>query len=204
MIRLYGPPRTSAGRVYLMLEELGLPYEVAPMDLMGGDAESPEYLKLNPNGKVPCLVDGDTVLWESVAINLYLADKYRPELLGRDAAERGQVYQWCTWSMTEFQPPLIEMLIQMVFVPEGRRDLKLVEECRAQVPDLLRILDDALAGRKHIVGDALTVADLVLATVVNTAVTLKFEFAAYRNLALWFEGIQGRPSWKKFIQFRSH
>src|SRR5262245_27813941 len=101
MIRLYGPSQTRAFRVLWLLEELGVPYE----HVRGGnpaELRSPEFLKLNPNGRVPVLVDGDVVLFESLAINLYLAERYGAESLWpKTPGERAQAVQWSFWVVTE-------------------------------------------------------------------------------------------------------
>ncbi len=89
MITLYGPARSSAGRCFWLLEELGLSYENKPVDMMKKEHKSDWFLKVNPNGKVPALVDGNTTLFESMAINYYLAEKYKPEFLGKTVEEKG-------------------------------------------------------------------------------------------------------------------
>lgn len=183
MIQIYGSPRSSAGRCYLLLEELGLEYKHMPLDMMEAKAHKlPDYLRLNPNGKVPCLVDGDVVIWESISINHYLADKYKPELLGTTVKARALAHQWSVWAMTELQPPLVDLLIQMVFVPAERRDETTIAKAKEKVPGLLNILDQGLAGRKFIAGDELTVADFNLASVVNLATALKIELDGYVSI----------------------
>src|SRR3989344_9118391 len=124
MIKIYGAPRSSAGRCFWLLEELALPYQAMPVDMRNKEHKSEAFLKLNPNGKVPALVDGDVVLWESIAINHYLADKYRPELLGKTPVERGLEQQWSTWSMVDLQPPLVDLIIQMVLTTEEKRNVQ--------------------------------------------------------------------------------
>lgn len=205
MITIYGSPRTSAGRCFWVLEEIGQPYEVRALEMFDKrEHKTPEFLSLNPNGKVPCLVDGDYKLWESTAINHYLADTYKPELLGTDPRDRGLVQQWTTWAMLELQPPLIDIFIQMVFTPEPKRDLALVERAREKVPPLLRILDEALAGRAYLVGDALTLADLNVASVANIATALKIPTEGFANVRAWLARLHERPSFKKMGEMRKH
>lgn len=198
MIKIYGSPRSSAGRCFVLLEELGVPYEVAPLDMRAREHKSPEFLKLNPNGKVPVLVDGDFVIWESIAINHYLCEKYRPSLLGNGPRVRGQVQQWSVWAMVDFQPPLIDMLIQLVFVPEERRDMALVERSRKKVPGLMQILEKGIGNKTYAVGQELTVADFNLASVVNVAVALGMPLDSTPNVKRWFAMMKSRPSFQKF------
>ncbi|MCM2280994.1 MAG: glutathione S-transferase family protein [Bdellovibrionaceae bacterium] len=203
MIRLYGSPRSSAGRCYLVLEELGLPYEVMSLDMMGKrEHKSEAYLKLNPNGKVPCLSDGDFVIWESMAITWYLADKYRPALLGATPEMRGLVQQWSYWAITELQPPMVDMLIQLFFTPEDKRDHGAIAKAKDRVPPRLAILDNALRGNSYLVGETLTVADLNVASVVNIAGGLGLTLDGLPHLTAWFEKIKARPSFQVFIAKR--
>lgn len=205
MIKIYGSPRTSAGRCVLMLEELGVPYEQMNLDMFEKrEHKSPAFLKLNPNGRVPVLVDGDFVIWESIAINFYLAEKYKPELLGTTIEERSRAIQWSTWAMVELQPPLVELIIQTVFTPEAKRDANAIEEARQQVPPRLAIFDEALKHQDFITGSKINVADLNLATVINLAAnSLKFSLEPYKNIQGWFDRVQMRPAFIKLQKLRS-
>lgn len=203
MITIYGSPRTSAGRCFWMLEEIGQPYEPRALDMMEKrEHKSPAYLRLNPNGKVPCLVEGDFNLWESTAINHYLAEKYRPELLGRDARERALVQQWTTWSMVELQPPMIDIIIQNVFLPEAQRDAAVVARAQEKIPGLLKILDQALVDRTYLVGETFTLADLNAASVAHIANMLKIPLDAYAHLGAWLGRLQQRPAYRKLMELR--
>ena len=203
MVELYGSPRTSAGRCYLVLEEIGLPYRPMPIDMMEKrEHKAPAYLAMNPNGKVPCLVDGELTLWESVAINHYLAERYKPAVLGSDVAMRARVAQWSMWSQVELQPPMIDIVIQKVFTPEDKRDLGVIERAEQAIPPKLEILDAHLAGREFLVGESLTLADLNVASVVNIMTALRMSRAPYTNLEAWFGRVQERPSYRKWMELR--
>lgn len=200
MIEVYGSPRSSAGRVYLMMEELGLKYKIMPMDMSKKEHKSPEFLALNPNGKVPCLKDNDYVIWESIAINQYLAEKYKPEMLGATPEEKGHVAQWSVWAMTEMQPPLVDILIQMVFVPEERRDHALIEKAKMKVPGHLKILDQAIAGKDYLVGNKLTVADINMASVVAILSHLHLDISSYKGILHWMEKMNSRPAFRRYSE----
>lgn len=204
MLKIYGSPRTSAGRCFSMLEEIGATYEAASVDMAKREHKSPEYLKLNPNGKVPCLVDGDFVIWESMAINSYLAEKYKPELLGTGVEEKSLVTQWSVWGMMELQPPLVDLLIQTVFMPEERRDQALIEKRRAQIPAKLEILDQALKGKEYLLGGHYTLADLNLVSIVRMATSTQVDLSPYKNIVSWFERINSRPSFQHLTKISSH
>ncbi len=200
MIKIYGSPKSSAGRVFWMLEELNLPYEAVKINMREKEHKGDAYLKLNPNGKVPCLTEGEFVIWESVAINNYLAEKYAPQLLGTTPEDRGIVQQWSLWSMLELQKPIIDIFIQKVFVPEDRRDLALIERSQKSCPPLFRILDNALSSRKYLAGDAFTVADLNMASVVVIATPIQMDISEYKNISGWMDALTQRPSFKKYIK----
>lgn len=141
MIQIYGSPRTSAGRCYLLLEELGISYQEVPIDMMGKKEHKGEaFLKLNPNGKVPCLVDDGFVLWESLAINSYLTEKYNPALLGSNLQEKALVQQWSIWALGDLQAPMVDILIQLFFVPEEKRDQTLIKKVKKKFPDFCKFL----------------------------------------------------------------
>ncbi|MES2962695.1 MAG: glutathione S-transferase family protein [Bdellovibrionota bacterium] len=200
MLKIYGSPRSSAGRCFVLLEELGVPYEVAPMDMRARQHKSPEFLKLNPNGKVPVLVDEDFVVWESVAINHYLCEKYRPSLLGSGPRTRALVQQWSVWSMVECQPPLIDMLIQLLFVPEERRDYALIERSRKKALPFLDVLDKGIGNKTYLVGHELTVADFNVGSVANLALALGISLGDKPNVMRWVSMLKERPSFKKFAE----
>ena len=110
MLSLYTYPMSGNGRkVHMCLEEIGAQYEISRIDLLKGEQKNPDYLKLNPNGKVPTLKDGSFILWESNAILLYLAEKVPAiQLLPTDGHDRARVFQWLLFEQTTFRPPLID------------------------------------------------------------------------------------------------
>lgn len=205
MIQIYGSPRSSAGRCYWLLEELGLAYQRQPLDMRAREHKSERYLKLNPAGKVPCLVDGDLTLWESMAINQYLVDQYGGALGlgGATPAERGRIAQWSYWSILDLQRPLIDMFIQLVFVPEPKRDLGVIERARALLPPLLEILDRHLAGREYLVTDRFTVGDLNVASVVSICGSVGHDLSSFASLGAWLRRATARPAHHRYMALES-
>lgn len=198
MLKIYGSPRSSAGRCFVLLEELGLKYEVVPLDMRAREHKSPDFMKLNPNGKVPVLVDGDFVIWESVAINAYLCEKYAPNLLGMGPRNKGLVQQWSTWSVVELQPPLIDCLIQLMFVPDEKRDMSLVDRQRKKAKPFLAVLDREIGSKTYLVGQQFSVADINVASVANLALGVGVDLGGFPNLTRWLAAIKDRPSFRKF------
>jgi glutathione S-transferase len=198
MLNIYGSPRSSSGRCFWCLEEVGEKYDYKPLNFKEKEHKSPEYLKINPNGKAPTLTDGDFVIWESIAINFYLAETYKPELLGLDNKQHGLVHQWSFWGIAELQPPIISTFIQLVFVPKERRNNGVIEKAAAKIPELLKVLDDALENKNYLVGDNFTLADLNVASITSVCSEIKFDLTAYKNIQTWLTRISERPAFKKY------
>lgn len=202
MIKIYGSARTSASRCFLLLEELEIPYEEISVDLATGQQKESAYLQINPNGKVPAMIDGENILWESCAINNYLAEKYRPELLGSDAFEKAKGQQWSYWTMLELQNPLVEILIQKIFVPEHKRNMTVVEKNIEKLPRLFKILDDNFATNRYLTGKNLNVADFNLTTVVHMTSMLGIDISSYPHLNKWFSAMKDTKGYQKLMMKR--
>ena len=110
MLQLYGNSRSRAMRCLWMLEEMGKPYQLIEKSTRADDLQSAEYLRLNPNARIPTLVDGDLVLWESMAINLYLAQKYEGPMHCAKPEVFGLATQWSFWAMLETEALLLDLL----------------------------------------------------------------------------------------------
>ena len=198
MLTIYGSPRSSSGRCFWCLEEIEKTYNVSPINFKEKEHKSTSYLKINPNGKTPTLTDDDFVIWESIAINFYLAETYKTELLGIDNKQHGLVQQWSLWGIGELQPPIIDVFIQLVFVPEERRNNEVIEKAMAKIPGLLVVLNDALEGKNNLVGDKFTLADLNVASVASLCSEIKFSLTSYKNIQIWLTKISERPAFRKY------
>ncbi|MEY4616980.1 MAG: hypothetical protein RJB66_1940 [Pseudomonadota bacterium] len=200
MIKIYGSPKSSAGRVYWMMEELGLSYERAPLNMSQKEHKAPDFLKLNPNGKVPCLVDGTFVLWESMAITEYLVQKYgaNSSLAAKTPEETGLISQWSFWSILELQKHAVEWLIQEHFMPAERKDAGVVEKAQKALLPLFAILDQALENKTYLIGNRFTIADLHVASVVNVAAGLGFNVASFPHVQTWIKACHDRPAWHRY------
>lgn len=199
MIKIYGSPKSSAGRVYWMLEELGVPYERVPLNMSQREHKNPDYMKLNPNGKVPCLVDGDYVIWESMAITQYLATKYNNSspLLPKTPEEMGHALQWSYWSILEMQKHAVEWLIQVMFVPADKKDMTIVEKAQKALVPLFNILNNALENKSYLIGNRFTIADLHVASVAGITMSLGMDLKPYTNILSWLKACHDRPAWHK-------
>lgn len=197
MIKLYGLRQSRAMRSLWALEELGVPYEHVPTHF-ATDAKKPDYLAINPNGRVPALVDGDLTLFESMAINLYLAKKYdKTGLYPKSAADEARAIQWSFWGMTETESALLQVLMHRMFLPQPQRDEALAKAGEEKLAQPLRVLDGALAGRAYLLGDAFTIADLNLASVLAWALISKVDLSKTPNVARWLGACCARPAFTK-------
>ena len=196
MITLYGVPGSRAFRTIWMLEELGVPYENVPTHFANGDTKKPDYLRLNPNGHIPTLVDDGTPYWESMAINLYLAKKYDKGLQPKTTQGEAHATQWSFWAMTEVENPLIEVLMHRMFLPQDQRDPKVAEAAIAKLQGPFGVLDRHLKGSKHVLGDAYTVADVNLASVLSWASLVGVDLSAFPSLGQWLGECSSRPAAK--------
>lgn len=202
MITLFGSPRTSAGRCIWTLEEAGIPYTLKDVDMRNKEHKSEAYLKINPMGKVPAMIDGDVTLFESMAINYYIAEKYKKELLGTSDWEKGLAMQWSFWSTSELQPPIIEIFIQKVFMPDDKRDQSIIDDNLKKIPDLLSVLNHSLKERKYLSGNQFTIGDINTASVVSICPMIGIDFTDYPHVKNWLNSMNERPAFQKYQGLR--
>jgi len=169
-MKLFEFPPTRSIRVRWTLQELGIPFEAVTVNMMTGEHKSPEYLKVNPAGKVPALVDGDLVLTESVAIVLYLAEKCADKgFIPRDLAGRAELNRWILFTVTELEQPLWRIARHMSLYPEDKRIPAEIELAREDFKSMAAVLEEHMKGRQFVVGNTATVADFILAYTLDWA-----------------------------------
>ena len=193
MIKLYGITASRAFRSLWALEEVGAEYEQVQTSFTG-DCKKPEYLAINPNGRVPALVDGDVTLFESLAINLYLAKKYDGGLQPKGLDDEARAIQWSLWAMTEVEPPLMKVLMNRAFLPEDQRVPAEAEAGALAMEAPLGVLDQALADRPFLLGDTFSIADLNVASVLSVAAFCKFDYSQFKNVKRWADACMSRPA----------
>jgi glutathione S-transferase len=195
MLQLYGNSRSRAMRCLWMLEEMGKPYQLIEKSTRADDLQDSEYLRLNPNARIPTLVDGDLVLWESMAINLYLAQKYEgpmhcpgPEVLGLAA-------QWSFWAMLETEALLLDLLNHRAVLPEFARDPSYAERDELLLKKPLDVLNGALVEHDYLVGNSFTVADLNVASILVWGKMARLNLSNHLEVARWFDTCLARPAY---------
>jgi glutathione S-transferase len=185
MLKLYGGTRSRASIVHWYLEELGIPYEFVLLDMEAGEHRKPEFLSINPIGKVPAIVDGDFQLWESGAILLYLAEKYgkMPELLESKSA----IAQWVLFANSTLATGL--------FVESVREK---------ETPKLLTPLNQIFTCQPFVMGEEFTVADVAVGSILAyVPMMLKLDLSEYPAVLDYIKRISQRPAFEKKIGKRS-
>jgi glutathione S-transferase len=158
----FGPTRSI--RVRWTLQELGVDFEPVRVNLVAGEHQRPEFFKINPAGKIPVLVDGDLVLTESVAIVLYLAEKYPNKgLLPTGLVQRAQVNRGLLFAATELEQPLWRISRHTALYPEDERLPGEVILASRDFKEMVTVVEKHMQGREFVAGDSVTVADFVLA-----------------------------------------
>ena len=172
MLKLYGTPPTRALRVVWLLNELGLEHELHPVDLMQDEHHQQDFLSLNPAARVPVLVDGNLVLTESAAIQLYLAEKYpQAGFIPETLEDRAQMYRWMFFLVTEVEQPLWRIARHTFVYPDEKRIPQDVELARQECLEMIAVLERHMSEREFMVGDRLSVADFNAAYTLDWANT---------------------------------
>ncbi|MEH2143258.1 glutathione S-transferase family protein [Nostoc sp.] len=184
MLKLYGGARSRASIVHWYLEELGVPYEFVKLDMQACVHLQPEYLAINPIGKVPAIVDGDFKLWESGAILLYLADKYSNAL---SLQERAVFSQWVLFANATLGPG--------IFVEASRE---------REMPRLLTPLNEIFSKQPFLLGNEFTVVDVAVGSILNyIPILLKLDLSSYPAVLNYMKQLSERPAFQKSIGGRA-
>ncbi len=198
MLKIYGPARSRSSRALWMAEECGIPYEHEDLTRYPTmDAKSAAVREVNPIGKIPVIIDGDFVLAESMAINLYLAKKYGRHLWPNGEQEQAKVLQWSFFAVTELDAPLVQLMIERTFRKEGERNADNEKKNAEAAKRALTALEGHLASHAWLVGGSFTVADLNAASVLSLATGAKQDMTDYPHIQGWLKRCQDRPAYRK-------
>jgi glutathione S-transferase len=197
----YSRTSGNSARSALALFEAGVPWEPRLVDPHEGETRRPPYLKLNPMGKVPALVDGETVLWESNAINWYVAEKHvDAKLLPATLAGRASVQRWLSFQMGHVTPACFEIFratnprVQSFWRVKG--DDVRVAAARHELSRYLPVVDSALVGRQWL-EDTFSLADIAYAPHLWLIDEGGFDFTPYPEVKAWLGRVLARPAWRK-------
>jgi glutathione S-transferase len=195
-VKIYGVARSRAFRTLWMAGELGLSYEHVKIDFADGGTRRPDYLAINPNGHVPAIDDDGFRLWESMAINLYLAKKYGSGAGGlypQSLQDEARAWQWSCWGMTEVERPALTALLSRIG-PEDRRDAAAADAAERALAAPLKVLDAALTGTPFLLGARFTVADLNVASILAWARQARVSLSAVPKAEAWLKACHDRPA----------
>ena len=194
-LKIYGVARTRAFRALWIAEELDLAYDHVPIEIGEAGARKPEFLTLNPNGRLPLIVDGDFVLPESLAITLYLAKKYSHGALYPVALEdEARAWQWSFWAIAEVDRGVNIWSLHAVRLPPQERDAALREEA-------LKVLDAALSENPYLLGPDFTIADLNVAAVISRGIDM--DLSTWPNLENWLLRCLERPAARRALALKT-
>ena len=199
MLKLYGSMASRAHRVVWMLKELGVDYEHVPTAFQDGSTRQPAFLAINPNGRVPALDDDGFFLFESMAINLYLAKKHGGPLAPQSLQEDALATQWSFWVVTEVEKPLLLASANRALFAEHSRNEEEAQMALTKLDRPFKVIDAHLQTRQHLLGERFTVADLNVATVLDLAPQCGISLADWPNLNAWHQRCLERPAavdWK--------
>jgi glutathione S-transferase len=196
MIQIYGSKRSSAFRCYWLMEELGLSYQAVPLDFSKQEHKSAEYLQLNPNGKVPTIIDDGFVLWESLAINYYLIEKYNGhDLVGQTVQDHAEVNKWNIWSITHLSESFYPLVMQAYMkTPDSDATAASREK---ELPRYLGVLNQHLADKEYMALGKFTLADITAMSVVGISSFINYDLSSYPNITSWMARLSEREALKR-------
>jgi GST-like protein len=209
-IQLYSLPTPNGVKVSIMLEETGLAYEPHAINIGQNETWTPEFLALNPNGKIPAIIDPDgpggepLALFESGAILIYLAEK-TGRFLATDPVARFETIQWVFFQMAAVGPMFGQLGFFFKFAGRDYEDKRPFERYRAESHRLIRVLETRLAGRSYIMGDDYTIADIALLGWVRNLVGFygaadQVAYHELREVPAWLERCLARPAVQRGLE----
>lgn len=202
MLKIWGRATSSnVQKVLWCCAELGIDYERVDLGGPFGGNQNPEYLARNPNGLVPTVEDGDLTLWESNTICRYLAATRHGERLYPQApAARALVERWMDWQLSTIGSPMGTLLFGLIRTKPEQRDQATIEAARRRALAAWTIVEEALEGRAYLAGEQLSLAEIVLGTLVYRWHAFPLERPPLKNLRAWYERMRERPGFRTHIE----
>lgn len=199
MVKIFGEAMSRAYRCLWLARELNIEFEHVLVDTVVG-AKKPEHLAINPNGKVPALIDGPLALWESMAINLYLAKKHGGSLAPQTLDEEARTLQWTFWAVSECEQACTVLMTRRIPRPALNPTPEAQQDAEPQLRRVLPVLDAHLSTRPYLIGDRFTVADLNVASVLSSAKAGGYDFGQTPHLDRWLRECLRRPAQKETVR----
>lgn len=194
-LTFYYAPMSTASVTTLVLEELQIPHEKVKLDLRAGDAKKPDFLKINPNGKVPTIVHDGTAIWESVAITMYLGETFGVEkgLYPAPGPKRAQAQMWLVWAHVTLGEAVYRWARNTMWAPPDQQNEKAAAAAKGDIASLLGVLDGGLEGREYLTG-SFTLADAHVSSFIEWLRQMKIDFTPFARLNAWSERCSKRPA----------
>ena len=204
MLKIYGQPRSRAFRVIWLAKEANIAYEHIPVSITADKPEckEPWYVDLNPNARVPTIDDDGFVMWESGAINLYLAEKYKAPIYPATPQGKGRMLQWAFYIANDVEQPIITMFQNRVLFPPEKRNPALADAAEASLQGKLKVLEDHLARNKYFGGEKWDMADFMVASIAYTLTAIKYDLSKYPQFSAWLMASIERPAAKEARKLR--
>jgi glutathione S-transferase len=199
-LKIYGTAASRTARPLWVAQELGLVYEHIPLPYLGGATRTPEFLAINPNGRIPVVDDDGVLVWESMACTLYLAERFKSSdgssLAARTHAERAEILRWSFWVVTECEKNALAFLMHRRLMPPERRKPQLAEEAQRHLSGPLRVLEQHLQTRPYLAGERFTVVDICVASVLAWVAGAAELMAQCPRVEAWLQLCLARPAFQ--------
>jgi glutathione S-transferase len=205
VLKIYGPTRSRTFRVLWLCKESNIPFEQVPVSIHVPDAQAKEdwYVKLNPNARVPTIDDDGFVMWESGAINMYLARKYKSPLWPATPQGEGNAMQWAFFIANDVESPMITIFQNRFVFPPERRDETLAQQADKVLRPRLKVLEEYLARHPNFGGERWDMADFMVASVIASLYQMKYDLAAFPKLEAWLKASLARSGAQEALKLRN-
>ncbi|SFU55868.1 glutathione S-transferase [Polaromonas sp. YR568] len=199
-VKIYGTAASRAARPLWLVHEMGLAHEHIPLPYAGGATRTPEFLAINPNGRIPVVDDDGVLVWESMACVLYLAERFKtpgaPLLAAQDHAEQAEILRWSFWVVTECEKDALAFLMHRIMMPADRRKPQLADDAERHLLIPLRVLDQHLQDRPYLAGERFTAADICVASVLAWVQGAASLMAQCPRVDEWLKRCLSRPAYR--------
>ncbi|WP_315836484.1 glutathione S-transferase family protein [Bradyrhizobium prioriisuperbiae] len=202
MLKVWGRRNSfNVQKVMWLIGELGLAHEHIPAGGSFGQLDGPDFLAMNPHGRVPVIDDAGTVVWESHAILRYLAARFGADRFWpKDAGERSGVDRWMDWSQTSLQPAVLtEVFWGFYRTPENQRNWTAINQGIARCSTYFQLLDGWLADRRYLCGDSFSLADIPAGTSLYRYFELEINRPTIPHVTAWYQRLQERKAYREHV-----
>jgi glutathione S-transferase len=205
MLKVYGQARSRAFRVIWLCVESKIPFEHNPVSIHVPNATAKEdwYCKLNPNARVPTIDDDGFIMWESGAINLYLAEKYKSPLWPTTTQGKGRALQWGFFIANDVEPPMTTVFQHRFVFPQERRNSAIADEADQRLRPKLEVLENYLGTQRFFGIDHWDMADFMVASVTYSLSAMSYDLSKYPKFAAWLAASLDRPGMKEAMKYRT-